>query len=573
MIDLMEFTNEKLLQGVELIPIGLIREFFRKKPKTLNRIKPGFRATAIPQNQYCPLLVKAIKEGDSVVSSFVASFLEKAVNDLAEKEIQKLTMEELVEIFANSLFSDCIELYYKISNTEIESGKLEQLQTLVKMYKEWGRKEEENKKLIEKLSNEKEELRSELADFKKAKKKLQEQLEELTQKLELMTTKQTQVLQENANLNTQLEEKTELLHRLEKALKDKEKEYKKQLEELAKAKSEISIKDDRINELSKHTKELEDTIAVLQEKINKLQSETSKQMNEIISLKEEADDARSALEDAKKNIKMVTDFDYKQVDPKHLLYYKYKNYDELHEEIGYKLDALGVSERRELISACIERATYLGRPIVSDRDNCELLANLLSSIISNSEYSYIAYYEGVNLAEINGVLESSGRVVYLDNFIGNFNETLLFPLLQKYNDKIVIISAMYNKMFRYLPQDILEYCSYLNFSREKIDTLDDWDPYQIEEMIVQDLPLRLENAATIVLEGIMRDLKFSRAVCEIKSRGIENHICTHAVLIYEILPYMTEVLGVNPFKISERLLNYIQKSSYRQLVEKWFINE
>ena len=86
-----------------------------------------------------------------------------------------------------------------------------------------------------------------------------------------------------------------------------------------------------------------------------------------------------------------------------------------------------------------------------------IIANLLASIISNSEYSYIAYYEGVNLAEINGVLESSGRVVYLDNFIGNFNETLLLPLLQKYNDKIVIISAMYNKMFRYLPQDILEY--------------------------------------------------------------------------------------------------------------------
>ncbi len=73
MIDLMEFTNKELLQGVELIPVGLIREFFRKKPKTLNRIKPGFRAAAIPQSQYCPLLVKAINEGDSVVSSFVAS--------------------------------------------------------------------------------------------------------------------------------------------------------------------------------------------------------------------------------------------------------------------------------------------------------------------------------------------------------------------------------------------------------------------------------------------------------------------------------------------------------------------
>ena len=573
MIDLMQFTNEELLQIVELIPVGLIREFFKQKPKTLNRIKPGFRAAAIPQSQYCPLLVKAIKEGDSVVSSFVSSFLEKAVNDLAEKEIQKLTMEELVETFADSLFSECIELYYKISNIEIESSKLEQLQFLVKMYKDWGRKEEENKKLIEKLSNEKEVLKSELADFKKAKKKLQEQLEELTQKLELMTTKQTQMLQEKANMETQLAEKTELLQRLGKTLKDKEKEYKKQLEELTKAKSEITLKDDRINELSKYIKELEDTIAILQEKINKLQSETSEQMNEIIFLKEEADDARSALEDAKKNIKIVADFDYKKVDPKHLLYYKYKDYAELHEELGYKLDDLGVSDRRELISACIERSAYLGRPIVSDRDNCALLANLLSSIISNSEYSYIAYYEGVNLAEINEVLESSGRVVYLDNFIGNFNETLLLPLLQKYNDKIVIISAMYNKMFRYLPQDILEYCSYLNFSREKIDPLDDWDPYQIEEIVVGELPSKLDNAASIVLEGIMRDLKFSRAVCEIKSRGIENHTHTHAVLIYEILPYMTEVLGVNPFKISERLLNYIQKSSYRQLVEKWFINE
>ena len=569
----MQFTNEELLQIVELIPVGLIREFFKQKPKTLNRIKPGFRAAAIPQSQYCPLLVKALKEGDSVVSSFVASFLEKAVNDLAEKEMQKLTMEELVEIFADSLFSDCIELYYKISNTEIERGNLEQLQILVKMYKEWGRKEEQNKKLIAKLSNEKEELSSEFADSKKLRRKLQEQLEELTKKLELMTTQQTQILQEKSIVEAQLEEKTELLQRLEKALKDKEKEYKKQLEQLTKSKSEITVKDDRINELVEYTKALEDTIAVLQEKIKKLQSETAEQINEIISLKEEVDGARSALVDAKKNIKIVTDFDCKKVDPKHLLYYKYKNFDELHEEIGYKLEDLGVGERRELISACVERAAYLGRPIVSDRNNCELLSNLLASVISNNKYSYIAYFEGINLADINEVLESDGRVVYLDNFIGNFNETLLLPLLQKYNDKIVIISAMYNKMFRYLPQDILEYCSYLNFSREKIDPLDDWDPYQIEEIVVGDLPSKLDNAATIVLEGIMRDLKFSMAVCEIKSRGIENHIYTHAVLIYEILPYMTEVLGVNPFKISERLLNYIQKSNYRQLVEKWFINE
>ena len=40
MIDLMEFTNEELLQAVELIPVGLIREFFKQNPKTLNRIKP-----------------------------------------------------------------------------------------------------------------------------------------------------------------------------------------------------------------------------------------------------------------------------------------------------------------------------------------------------------------------------------------------------------------------------------------------------------------------------------------------------------------------------------------------------
>ena len=573
MIDLMEFTNEELLQAVELIPVGLIREFFKQNPKTLNRIKPGFRAASIPQSQYCPLLVKAINDRDNVVSSFVSAFLEKSVKELVDKEIATLETKELVELFAGSLFSNCVGLYYKISNIDIEVGKLEQLQLLVSMYKEWGRKEDENNKRIAQLSSENEELRLELSDFKKAKKKLQEQLDNLTKKLETMTTEKSQVGQEKMTVEKQLEEKTELLQRTEKALKDKEKEYKKQLGNIDRLKSELRTKDDRINELVESIKKFEAETARLKEQIKNLQSETSQQMHEIISLKEEADEARSALENAKKNIKIVADFDYKKVDPKHLLYYKYKDYDELHEEIGYKLDDLGISERRELISACIERAAYLGRPIVSDRNNCELLVNMLASIISNSEYSYIAYYEGVNLAEINGVLESSGRVVYLDNFIGNFNETLLLPLLQKYNDKIVIISAIYNKMFRYLPQDILEYCSYLNFSREKIDPLDDWESYQIAEIVVGDLPSKLDNAATIVLESIMRDLKFSRAVCEIKSRGIENHIYTHAVLIYEILPYMTEVLGINPFKTSERLLNYIQKSNYRQLVEKWFINE
>lgn len=74
MIDLMQFTNEELLQIVELIPVGLIREFFKQKPKTLNRIKPGFRAAAIPQSQYCPLLVKAIKATIFTVPTAVKGF-------------------------------------------------------------------------------------------------------------------------------------------------------------------------------------------------------------------------------------------------------------------------------------------------------------------------------------------------------------------------------------------------------------------------------------------------------------------------------------------------------------------
>lgn len=572
MIDLVKYTNTELMEIVGIIPTIIIKKFLNQNPKTLNRIKPGFRASSIPSNQCCKLLVKAIENGDKSVPLFVSSILEKEISKICEKE-EENNIESLIIKLADSLFSEHIRVYYKIADIDIDNGNLEQLQTMVTMLKSWRTHDEENKKRIVELSKEKDEGVSEISELTIQNRKLREEISELKSNLIEISGNNTKKEQEMQQLVKQIKDNKMLLQVYEDNLAKKNQEIKKLTEQLNNCKIDLNNKITSLSEFDNTVQVLQEEIKSSTQALDELRVESVKKDAEIAALKTTIEELNTTLSKDEKDTSISSGCEIGKGSRENIIYYKYRDCDEFRDEINDRLDKIGVSDHRELISSFIERITYLRYPIVGERSDCNLLVKLISSIITEGDYTHLLFSEDINVSQIVQALESAGRIIYFDNFIGNYNETILLPILQKYDDKIIIVSAMYSKMFRYLPEELLAYCTFVSFSHEHFKNISNWDDYCIEEVPTERLRNKVPNAATTVLEGIVRDLKFPEIVCEVVTCEIDNHTYLNSVLLYELLPYMINVLGLNPFDMSERLLNYTQKSKYRTLIEKWFINE
>jgi hypothetical protein len=60
---------------------------------------------------------------------------------------------------------------------------------------------------------------------------------------------------------------------------------------------------------------------------------------------------------------------------------------------------------------------------------------------------------------------SDNRIVCLDNFIGNYNETILLTICDKHRDKIIFLTVAYDRTLCYVPEEFLKYCYYINLNR------------------------------------------------------------------------------------------------------------
>lgn len=118
MMDYISKLNEKEIRIVcEIIGPKGIKWFFQGNSKLFNRIKPGFRAVKLSDEQAIQLIIKNISE--PIISSYINQFIFATIQVIQKKKAElikegKDVATALPSAISDSCFSNNIDLYFKL---------------------------------------------------------------------------------------------------------------------------------------------------------------------------------------------------------------------------------------------------------------------------------------------------------------------------------------------------------------------------------------------------------------------------------------------------------------------------
>lgn len=596
MIDLSIFSDDELRYIIGIIPVPLIKSHFKKNPGDFQKTMPGFRPTAtIPTEK----LFKELKRDNKLIVFLVDMFLEGSKNSIFD-EIEKLKQnnseeESFIKALSGSYFASNPAIYFKLHSHIVSEEQIKLLTAAVKLYKESGDKISSLETELDSSENRIKELSDKNSNLSNSFNRVKKDYNEVYTEAKLYKEKST-VLENQINvLNNRLEE-------LQIANSNLTSDSRRRKEEIARARSSIedlksqiiSMKEEHGQLLIEHETALNKIISLQTEidsnllQLEKKNKEYDEKVAEIETLKNDYEGRRKEeidsdiIEQSQINPVLIADKNkgelvlspdkILEIKNKHCKTYYVKDEECLNDEVEYAIQDAKISDGKELLQVYLTRIYYLNKPIVGNKRDCDFILKLYSHMFNKEKYTYLVFNEEIKLDEIYFSLEKSERVVYLDNFIGNYNETILFSLLNCYKDKIFIISAMYDKMFMYLPDDFLRDCSYINLTRYQ---LTDYIQFNIEHCEEHEFNKSYEicdNAATSAMLSILKDLNISNTVRGELIQNIRGHLDVGAVLTFSVLPYLVDVKGKDPFAESERLLQYYEKNKNSKLTLKWFAN-
>jgi hypothetical protein len=500
--------------------------YFTKNPKEFAKIRPGFRAKAISKTEMSNLLLKYHNR------RFISNFIEKHISDWLsqiQEHINKCMKDgdskdiALIHTLPFSLFANNVGLYLKLSNEEFLEEYIVLLSAVVKSIKEEANKKEELNEGIKTIESECEKLIAELeskdAELDRSKDRLSSRLFEIDDLKSKIST--LEILQANT-------------------LKDKE-----EIESLKKEKAGLL---DKIDILSSELAESKNNGLLLEKKIR---AEVEKQQKYL-------------------NDKQISKA--KPLCPSDL--------DEFKEYLGYNLANIGMANNSEnflFLIAYLSKILFQGVPIVVNHViGLNLIRCVANTLMGKSTVKMLTYSQDVTDEKIRQFLLSADRIVCLDNFIGNYNETELVTLLEKHRDKIIILTVTYDRTLYYLSIEFQRYCQYLNASRIgalSVSAELTEDPSTIAEHSYEPQSAQGENRFKNILREILRELGYPQSLIEHKCANTSTEIDLCLVLAFDILPYCSDVLQIKPYNTSERLLKYAGKDGrcpQKNLLMRWF---
>jgi hypothetical protein len=516
-------TEDEARYICSVIPYEHTINYFQQNPKEFAKIRPGFRAKAISKSDASRLLFNNHNR------RFVSVFIEEHVSDWLSqikehynKCIENGDSQDLAYIHTlpSSYFADNVALYFKLIGEEHPEEYVAWLHTTVTTIKE--------------ANDEKEKLQEELKTNTAAIKQLQDDLDCAKSDLIKTTIKVNELSTEIRTLQRIIEELRSIAEKNE--------------EVITYLKATVQEQEDTIGQLRKDLADAQNFSQQLEEKIR---SELEKQQN-------------------KKSAKKLEPVKTKC--PKDMA--EFKDY------LGYNLENIGVptnSTYYPLLKEHLTKILFQGIPIVVNRGvGKTLMKCVANTLCGRSSVETLVFNKDLSIDEADIFLSSAKRVVCLDNFIGNYNETLLLPLFDNYRDKIIFLTVAYDRTMKYVSREFLRYCHYLNLNRIAslcTNTELTEDPSTIEEVEFELKGLSQGNRYSSILREMLDDFGFLPSMIEQRCAAIydEQDLCR--VLAFDVLPYCVDVLQISPFNASERLDMYAGISGrcpYKDLFRKWF---
>lgn len=519
-------TEDEARYICSVIPHEIVTDYFQRHPKELAKIRPGFRAKALTKNDVSRLLF-SFRTRD-----FISSFIERRIGEWLN-QIQKYYNERVVEgddselallhTLPFSFFVDNVSLYFKLIGEERSDEVIALMSSAVKAIREESDIQDSLEKKIvkndvefETLSNKCELVQSRLKDAVDNQQKKDREI--ATLRVELAG----------------LEELRAQVHAVEE---------------------EIVIHRKSCQEYAERIKSLTAELTTAMSKSQLLEEQTSKEAEK-----------RQTVEDTQRLLETKPQ---KPVDISSFVDY-----------LGYNLTNLGVpsnSEYYHLLKEHLSKICFDGIPIIVNRLTGMNMAKCVANTLTGSPVAKtLVYRKDISNDETCNFLASAGRVVCLDNFIGNCNETELLPVFDRHKDKIIFLAVAYDGTMRYVSSELLRYCHYLNLNRitalsGNVELTE--EPSTLEEIEYALLGISSDNRYASLMKEILCEVGYSQGLIAQKSAGIvdEQDLCR--VLAFDILPYSVDVLQVIPYNVSARLVRYAGEAGrcpYGNLLRGWF---
>lgn len=522
MCDLSVLSNDEYRILCNSIPHSMVVNYFQKNPKEFAKIKPGFRPFSIKAKDAKKILIE--KRDNRFIYSFIHNVANEWIKEIC-KVAKSRECEECSELLAyvytlpESFFSENVSAFFKLIDKNVSEDNLIIICQIVTLLKSKNESAENLKKDLEEALKNCNFLEAQLCQQKKA----------------------AQKIKEKDNLISQLSEKQK-----NQEVRINSLENEKQV-----AHQKINEQEDLISMLNQCVSNLEEKIKVLKKENVSLEEKIRKQVEE--------EQQQEYLSVCATNL----------IRPKDIL--EFKDY------FGYNLDSINLNAKESslkgLLSDYIAKTFFQGKPIVCNQlYSSNLIKCISNTILGTCEVPTIQYSPDIDQKAIMKLIEKSGRIVVLENFLGNYNESLLISNLKPIKNKIIILTYLYDGTLKYLSKDLFAYCNFLNLSdfpslSKGITPNEDPSTLDEEEYNYENAPST--NRFSVVLKTIMKELDFAQQVINIKTADVSCEQDLISALYFDILPYYRCVCEENPLHYSQTLQKQISKNSCRALFEEW----
>ena len=504
-------------------------DYFMVNHKEFVKIRPGFRMNKASLSKLDISSLFFIYRNRGFINFFIEKIVSDWLDQIKEHFAKCLNDGDSEELaLVNTLpfcfFADNIRLYFKLTRQEHSEETIAVLELAVQKLKQND----------ETLELQKKELESKDALVSK----LRVQIESSSALSEGLRQKLTQV-----DLSTkELHSKAKEIHILKLDIEEKTTKIERLLDE-------IEGRDKSIHDLNAKLADTEKSMQLLEEQIRE---EISRQNEELLHFH-----IKTSL--PKRPVDMV----------------------EFTEHLQYNFEAIGVVSNKAffpLLISHMSNTLFEGIPIIISRHSGMSLIRCVSNAIAGtSDVEILSFHEGITIEGIETFMLSPARVLCLDNFIGNFNETALIPLLDNHRGKIIFLTYSYDRTMKYVSPEFLKYVRHLNLNR--ITTFSNpaeltEDPSIIEEEEYTSQLSRPDSRYSLLMREILVELNYPKSVIEYMCATTisENDLC--GKLAFDVLPYCVDVLHIVPYSISERLNKYAGangRCSYKNLLREWFV--
>ncbi len=632
---LIDLTEEEIKYVCTVIPFKETSAYFKSHPKEFNKLRPGFRVKSLNEDTVIRTLYDF--RNRDFIASFLFKHIDRWIEEIdgeLTKVLERGLDQEVayIDVLSRSVFSGNVALFFKIKGEEKSEDYLKVMGSAVFYQFVHQKTDEEEQDSLKKRQLELMGIQAELENrvFDEEKKteklrrkecELKDELKEKKEQLEREKEKNT-CLSEKADslkieLNKTRDNEVRKIAEMQQTVDTLTSKLKTQTEKIAGYEtslseyvSKLSSVEAEIETWKNQVRNREKQLFTYKEERATLLTDKESDRKQIKELKEALDKALSAekiykerlfalstekgsylqknreLEEtlkAQKNIETAAEAASKRyVNTDWKMPLCPEDMDDFDEYFRYNLENIGFDENEDGSSDFVdylEKSFFRGIPVLIKRGPGINLANCLANTIYGVPVAaHLLYSEGAGVQKIREFLaDTPDRVICIDGFIGNCNEMELIPALEQYRNKIIILTYMYDQTLSFVPYEILSSVHFISAdvfsSILRIRDITE-NPSEVKEISFA----YRSNAGTnsrsqkifyeIVCEcGLGKDT----ACAMIDMIEDENHL--NEMLMFTLLPYVSKVLGKNPYNCSKRLQWYAGEAgrcSKKDILMRWF---